>query len=149
MPIYEYLCTSCDDLVEVIQKMGDRPLRKCKKCSGKLAKRARPWHHFDNLPSFVRRRTQARHEPGPYDAGLATAAGADDNQKGGLPDSVLERVYQVISTEKVAGIGLRERTQTLVRVSLEGRSVRRRLHLGSVDRWILQEDLLLQSLQAP
>ena len=38
MPIYEYRCTKCRHLVEVIQKIGDRPLRKCRKCSGKLEK---------------------------------------------------------------------------------------------------------------
>lgn len=38
MPIYEYRCTSCQDEFEVIQKMNDRPLRRCKKCSGSLEK---------------------------------------------------------------------------------------------------------------
>jgi putative FmdB family regulatory protein len=38
MPIYEYRCTACGDEVEVMQKMSDRPLRKCRKCAGKLEK---------------------------------------------------------------------------------------------------------------
>ena len=38
MPIYEYQCTKCSAVEEVLQKMNDRPLRKCKKCSGKLEK---------------------------------------------------------------------------------------------------------------
>lgn len=38
MPIYEYRCTACGHQVEVIQKMGDRPLRKCSRCSGRLEK---------------------------------------------------------------------------------------------------------------
>lgn len=38
MPIYEYRCTGCGDQNEVMQKITDRPLRKCKKCSGKLEK---------------------------------------------------------------------------------------------------------------
>jgi putative FmdB family regulatory protein len=38
MPIYEYRCTKCRHHVEVIQKIGDRPLRKCSECSGKLEK---------------------------------------------------------------------------------------------------------------
>ncbi len=38
MPIYEYRCTKCEDLIEVLQKINDRPLRKCKKCSGRLEK---------------------------------------------------------------------------------------------------------------
>jgi len=38
MPLYEYRCTSCKSMFEVIQKFSDRPLRKCKECSGKLEK---------------------------------------------------------------------------------------------------------------
>ena len=38
MPIYEYKCKSCGKVIEVIQKLGDRPLRKCRACSGPLEK---------------------------------------------------------------------------------------------------------------
>lgn len=38
MPIYEYRCTACGHLIEVIQKHGDKPLTKCTECSGKLEK---------------------------------------------------------------------------------------------------------------
>lgn len=38
MPIYEYACSSCGSVIEVMQKMSDRPLRKCRKCSGRLQK---------------------------------------------------------------------------------------------------------------
>jgi len=38
MPIYEYRCTSCGHLIEIIQRISDRPLRKCPKCSGRLEK---------------------------------------------------------------------------------------------------------------
>jgi putative FmdB family regulatory protein len=38
MPIYEYECTQCGTVEEVIQKFSDKPLTKCKKCSGKLHK---------------------------------------------------------------------------------------------------------------
>ena len=38
MPIYEYKCRKCGRVVEVIQKFSDRPLRKCRSCSGKLDK---------------------------------------------------------------------------------------------------------------
>lgn len=38
MPIYEYRCRSCGQTMEAIQKMGARPLRKCRHCSGKLDK---------------------------------------------------------------------------------------------------------------
>ena len=38
MPIYEYECTKCGDIEEVLQKFSDKPLTKCKHCSGKLHK---------------------------------------------------------------------------------------------------------------
>ena len=36
MPIYEYECTKCGKIEEVIQKFSDKPLAKCAHCSGKL-----------------------------------------------------------------------------------------------------------------
>jgi putative FmdB family regulatory protein len=38
MPLYEYRCRSCGTLIEVLQKLGDRPLRSCERCSGRLEK---------------------------------------------------------------------------------------------------------------
>jgi putative FmdB family regulatory protein len=38
MPIYEYVCEKCGDHIEAIQKVGDPPLKRCKKCRGKLEK---------------------------------------------------------------------------------------------------------------
>jgi putative FmdB family regulatory protein len=38
MPIYEYECTKCAEIEEVIQKFSDKPLVKCKLCGGKLHK---------------------------------------------------------------------------------------------------------------
>ena len=38
MPIYEYRCKSCGEVFEVIQQFRDRPLRKCRHCSGRLEK---------------------------------------------------------------------------------------------------------------
>ena len=38
MPIYEYECTNCGKVHEIIQKISDKPVTKCPKCSGKLQK---------------------------------------------------------------------------------------------------------------
>ncbi|HYY41890.1 MAG TPA: zinc ribbon domain-containing protein [Pyrinomonadaceae bacterium] len=38
MPIYEYTCRKCQAHVEILQKMTDKPLTRCKKCGGKLEK---------------------------------------------------------------------------------------------------------------
>lgn len=32
MPIYEYLCKACEHETEALQKMSDKPLRKCPEC---------------------------------------------------------------------------------------------------------------------
>lgn len=36
MPIYEYECAQCGRIEEAIQKFSDKPLTKCRHCSGKL-----------------------------------------------------------------------------------------------------------------
>jgi len=36
MPIYEYECAQCGRIEEAIQKFSDKPLTKCRYCSGKL-----------------------------------------------------------------------------------------------------------------
>lgn len=38
MPIYEYTCQKCKAHVEILQKITDKPLTKCRKCGGKLEK---------------------------------------------------------------------------------------------------------------
>lgn len=38
MPIYEYKCQSCEKVVEVLQQMSDKPLKKCQTCGGSLEK---------------------------------------------------------------------------------------------------------------
>ena|SRR5947209_5011433 len=38
MPIYEYQCKKCGSHTEVMQKIADKPLAKCRKCGGRLEK---------------------------------------------------------------------------------------------------------------
>jgi len=38
MPVYEYECLSCGGIEEAFQKISEKPLTKCKRCSGKLQK---------------------------------------------------------------------------------------------------------------
>ncbi|MDT5121489.1 MAG: hypothetical protein QOC96_971 [Acidobacteriota bacterium] len=42
MPIYEYECSKCQSRVEVMQKMTDKPLKKCRECGGRLEKQWSP-----------------------------------------------------------------------------------------------------------
>ena len=38
MPFYEYQCTECGKVTEVLQKISDPPLSNCSSCSGKMKK---------------------------------------------------------------------------------------------------------------
>jgi len=39
MPLYEYQCTKCGELCEVLHKFKDKPLEKCPSCGGPVVKR--------------------------------------------------------------------------------------------------------------
>ena len=39
MPIYEYQCTKCREVCEVLQRAKDKPLDKCPQCGGAMVKR--------------------------------------------------------------------------------------------------------------
>ncbi|MBZ0090592.1 MAG: FmdB family transcriptional regulator, partial [Thermoanaerobaculia bacterium] len=38
MPLYEYLCDSCGQRIEALQRLADPPLEVCPNCEGKLKK---------------------------------------------------------------------------------------------------------------
>lgn len=38
MPIYEYVCEACKRRTEAIQRVGEKPLKICPHCGGKLKK---------------------------------------------------------------------------------------------------------------
>ena len=38
MPIYEYQCKKCGTIEEALQNFSDKPLTKCRHCTGKLHK---------------------------------------------------------------------------------------------------------------
>lgn len=42
MPLYEYKCSKCKAVFEVIQKVTDPPLKKCIKCGGPVTKTISP-----------------------------------------------------------------------------------------------------------
>ena len=54
MPLYEYRCDSCHELIEVIQKFSDEPLSVCEKCGGKLKRLlSPPGLHFKGTGWYV------------------------------------------------------------------------------------------------
>lgn len=42
MPLYEYKCTKCGSVFEVLQKVDDPPLKKCVRCQGPVKKLLSP-----------------------------------------------------------------------------------------------------------
>ncbi len=38
MPIYEYQCSKCEKVTEVLQKISDPPLQVCSECGGPVSK---------------------------------------------------------------------------------------------------------------
>jgi putative FmdB family regulatory protein len=38
MPLYEYECSECGRIEEVLQSFSDKPLKKCRHCNGSLHK---------------------------------------------------------------------------------------------------------------
>ena len=38
MPLYEYECSKCGRIEEVLQKISEKPLARCNHCSGKVHK---------------------------------------------------------------------------------------------------------------
>jgi len=38
MPIYEYQCQACEDIIEAQQSLSDKPLTTCPACAGTLKK---------------------------------------------------------------------------------------------------------------
>lgn len=54
MPLYEYQCSNCKHIFEVIQKFSDEPLKECLKCGGKLEKViSSPAIHFKGTGWYV------------------------------------------------------------------------------------------------
>lgn len=42
MPLYEYKCTKCGSVFEILQKVNDPPLKKCICCQGSVKKLVSP-----------------------------------------------------------------------------------------------------------
>jgi putative FmdB family regulatory protein len=65
MPIYEYVCTKCGKKTEVIQRVGEAPLRVCPHCGGKLKKAiSAPAIQFKGSGWYVTDYARAKQEGG-------------------------------------------------------------------------------------
>jgi putative FmdB family regulatory protein len=64
MPIYEYRCDTCDQVIEQIQKFTDAPLTKCESCGGALERLiSPPGLHFKGTGWYVTDYARASHRP--------------------------------------------------------------------------------------
>ena len=87
MPIYKYVCEKCGDHVEVLQKVSDPPLKRCKKCRGKLEKivsrtafqlKGSGWYKTDYAGKSAHKEkseksADTKSEPGKSETGSSTA----------------------------------------------------------------------------
>ena len=95
MPIYEYQCTKCKHVCEVLQKAKDKPVLKCAQCGGPVVKlvsspaiqfKGNGWYVTDYAKKSA---APAAAKPGPKDgakAAVETCSGDGGKDKPGKPD---------------------------------------------------------------
>jgi putative FmdB family regulatory protein len=82
MPIYEYDCQSCKKRTEAIQRVGERPLRICPHCGGKLKKAfSAPAIQFKGSGWYVTDYAGARGEQKSKEATADTKEGSEKAEK--------------------------------------------------------------------
>jgi putative FmdB family regulatory protein len=82
MPIYEYDCQSCKKRTEAIQRVGERPLRICPHCGGKLKKAfSAPAIQFKGSGWYVTDYAGARGEKKSKEAAADSKEGVEKAEK--------------------------------------------------------------------
>jgi putative FmdB family regulatory protein len=82
MPIYEYVCLSCPRKTEAIQRMGEKPLRICPHCGGKLKKAfSAPAIQFKGSGWYVTDYAGAKGEQKAKEAAADTKEGSEKAEK--------------------------------------------------------------------
>ena len=82
MPIYEYDCQTCKKRTEAIQRVGERPLRICPHCGGKLKKAfSAPAIQFKGSGWYVTDYAGARGEQKSKEAAADTKEGSEKAEK--------------------------------------------------------------------
>jgi putative FmdB family regulatory protein len=84
VPIYEYDCASCGKRTEAIQRVGERPLRICPRCGGKLKKAfSAPAVHFKGSGWYVTDYAGARGEQKKKEAKADSKEGSSESKDSG------------------------------------------------------------------
>jgi len=87
MPIYEYVCQSCKRKTEAIQRVGERPLKICPHCGGKLKKAfSAPAIQFKGSGWFVNDYAGARGEQKTKEAAADSKEGSEKAEKSDKSD---------------------------------------------------------------
>lgn len=97
MPIYEYVCEKCGAHLEVMQKISDEPLKRCKNCRGKLEKifsrtnfqlKGSGWYKTDyasGKSSTPEKKTEKKSEGSSSSSG-SSSGGSSSSTSGGSSD---------------------------------------------------------------
>ena len=82
MPIYEYVCQGCQKKTEAIQRVGERPLKICPHCGGKLKKAfSAPAIQFKGSGWYVTDYAGARGEQKSKEAAADSKEGVEKAEK--------------------------------------------------------------------
>ena len=82
MPIYEYDCASCGKRTEAIQRLGERPLKICPHCGGKLKKAfSAPAIQFKGSGWYVNDYAGARGDQKKKEASADSKEGTTDSKE--------------------------------------------------------------------
>ena len=84
MPIYEYVCASCGEKTEAIQRVGEKPLKICPRCGGKLKKAfSAPAIQFKGSGWYVTDYAGARGEQKQKEASADSKEGSESKDASG------------------------------------------------------------------
>src|SRR5262245_43627245 len=82
MPIYEYVCGKCGKKTEVIQRVGEAPLRVCPHCSGRLKKAiSAPAIQFKGSGWYVTDYARAKQETGGRKSSESSSEAGEKSEK--------------------------------------------------------------------
>jgi putative FmdB family regulatory protein len=92
MPIYEYICEKCGAHTEVLQKVSDAPLKKCRECKGKLEKivsrtsfqlKGSGWYKTDYSSKPSAKSDDKKADKGPAKTDSSSSSSSGDSGGGG------------------------------------------------------------------
>ena len=88
MPIYEYDCGKCAKRTEVIQRVGEAPLRVCPHCGGRLKKAiSAPAIQFKGSGWYVTDYARAKQESGGRKSGESSSDAGEKSEKTEKPSA--------------------------------------------------------------